>query len=79
MGFKYSGLEIEAAGKVVPSWEAGPEGPGLQSIACTVRLKTSESPERLKALEGELEKRCPVGNTLRRAGVKMAVSWEVSQ
>lgn len=62
---------------MAPSWEAGPEGPGIKSITCTIRLKTLEPRERLKALQAELEKRCPVGNTLRRAGVKMEIDWQV--
>lgn len=69
---------MEATGVVAPSWEPGSEGPGLKSIACTIRLRTSEGSERLKTVQEQLEKRCPVGNTLRRAGVKMEIDWQVT-
>ncbi|HJO74881.1 MAG TPA: hypothetical protein QGH84_06685 [Rhodospirillales bacterium] len=43
----------------------------------TIRVKTSETPERFAKLAKNVEYRCPVMNLFRSAGVEVIADWQL--
>jgi hypothetical protein len=43
----------------------------------TIRVKTSEMPERFAKLAKNVEYRCPVMNLFRSAGVEVIADWQL--
>ncbi|WP_338754203.1 OsmC family protein [Bacillus sp. FJAT-52991] len=77
--FKYSGVEFENSGVLdvrglmgVPS-----VSPHFQRIRYSVQLTTEESFERVEELRQEVERRCPVYNMLKDAGVQVKSTWKI--
>jgi uncharacterized OsmC-like protein len=77
MGFVYTGLECEYRGALDPRGIRGLPGydPHFHTVTGTVRVTTAESDGRLQALAAEVERRCPLYQTISRAGARMEVEW----
>ncbi|WP_203362495.1 OsmC family protein [Bacillus sp. REN10] len=77
--FQYSRVEFENTGVLdvrglmgVPS-----VSPHFQTVRYHVRLTTDESVERVDELRKEVERRCPVYNLLKDAGVHVQSTWTI--
>lgn len=77
MGFKYSGVEIESEGEVDQRGSRGVRGvrPYFNWVKMTIRVKSSETPERFAKLAKNVEFRCPVMNLFRSADVEVTADW----
>jgi uncharacterized OsmC-like protein len=76
-GFRYEGLDLDAAGEVDYRGLMGEPGvrPYFQAVRQTVWVRTDEPETRIAALQAEVERRCPVSTLLRAAGVDLESSW----
>lgn len=79
MGFKYSGVEIESEGEVDQRGSRGVRGvrPYFNWVKMTIRVKSSETPERFAKLAKNVEFRCPVMNLFRSADVEVTADWQL--
>ena len=79
MGFKYSGVEIESEGEVDQRGSRGVRGvrPYFNWVQLTIRVKSSETPERFAKLAKNVEFRCPVMNLFRSADVDVTADWQL--
>lgn len=79
MRFKYSGVEMEAEGEVDQRGSRGVRGvrPYFNWVRMTIRIRSSESPERLERLKKNVEYRCPVMNLFRSADVPVEADWQL--
>lgn len=79
MGFKYSGVEIESEGEVDQRGSRGVRGvrPYFNWVKMTIRVKSSETPERFAKLAKNVEYRCPVMNLFRSADVEVTADWQL--
>lgn len=79
MGFKYSGVEIESEGEVDQRGSRGVRGvrPYFNWVKLTIRVKSSETPERFAKLAKNVEFRCPVMNLFRSADVDVTADWQL--
>lgn len=77
MGFQYSGVDMEASGQIDVRGPKGVPGvrPYFEKVDVTIKVKTSESQERVEKLAANVEHRCPVTNLFRGAGVALNVRW----
>ena len=75
--FRFSGVEFENVGYIDLRGLMGAEGvlPHFQKVRFEVIISTEESDERIAELKAEVEKRCPVFNLLRDAGVPIEADW----
>ena len=77
MGFKYSGIEFDAAFTIDIRGRKGMRGvtPHFQTVKLEVRVRTKGDLERLDAVVEETQNRCPVYNLIKDAGVKIDTVW----
>ncbi|MFX3623874.1 MAG: OsmC family protein [Ectobacillus sp.] len=75
--FSYEGVEFENNGTLDLQGLAGVDGvsPHFQSVSFDVIFRTDESASRIEELKEEVEKRCPVYNLLKDAGVRIESNW----
>lgn len=75
--FSYSAVEFKNAGTIDLQGLMGVEGvsPHFQQVNFNVLLKTEESEARIEELKEKVEKRCPVMNLLKDAGVAIQSNW----
>lgn len=76
-GFIYDGIEFEAAFTIDIRGRMGVETvrPHFQTIRMQAVVSTSESEERLREVVEETERRCPVFNLIKDAGVRTEMMW----
>ncbi|MEY8292714.1 OsmC family protein [Carnobacteriaceae bacterium 52-44] len=77
-GFSFGDLEFETNGDLDPRGYQGVEGVQTyyQSVEVTVVMETEESDEAFENLAKEVERRCPLFNLLKDAGVEVISNWE---
>jgi len=77
LGFAYRGIEFEAEFTIDIRGRMGhPEvRPHFQTVRLQAIIDTDEPEGRLAALVEETERRCPVFNLLRDAGVRLEMHW----
>lgn len=75
--FIYQGVDFENSGILDLQGLMGVEGvsPSFQSVNFDVIFRTAETDLRLEELKEEVEKRCPVYNLLKDAGVRIESKW----
>lgn len=79
--FTYRGIEYATSGKLDPRGYKGVEGVKtyFQSVRLDVIVDTDESEEALQRVAEVAEKRCPVYNLLKDAGVAIESNWVKKQ
>ncbi|MED4729459.1 OsmC family protein [Aneurinibacillus migulanus] len=77
LGFTFTGIEFETTGIIDTRGLMGEEGvsPHFQKIRFQVNIQTEESEEKIEQLKQEVERRCPVFNLFKDAGIKVDVRW----
>ncbi len=78
LNFSFTGIEFETSGVIDTRGIMGEEGvsPHFQRVRFVVQIATGESDERLEQLKETAERRCPVFNLLKDAGVDLHVIWQ---
>ncbi|WP_050616522.1 OsmC family protein [Bacillus testis] len=78
-GFSYSGLSFSNSGKLDARGLSGVEGVTtyFQTVSFEAVFETEERDENLQALKEEVEKRCPIYNLLKDAGVAVDSQWKI--
>ncbi|MUV36835.1 hypothetical protein JNUCC1_00639 [Lentibacillus sp. JNUCC-1] len=78
-GFTYQGLEFSADGSLDPRGYLGVADVQtyFQKVDLTIILDTSENQDAIDQLQYVVEKRCPLFNLLKDAGVEINSSWTV--
>lgn len=76
--FIYEGADFTNEGSLDIRGLQGVAGvsPHFQTVRYTVEIQTDESEERVGQLQAEVEKRCPILNLLKDAGVKVESDWK---
>lgn len=76
--FSFGNLEFKTNGDLDPRGYQGVEGVQTyyQSVEVTVVMETEESDEAFENLANEVERRCPLFNLLKDAGVEVISNWE---
>lgn len=77
LGFSFSELSFDVEGVIDLRGLMGVAGVSthFQSLVFHVKIKTTESDERLQALQTAVATRCPVYNLLRDANVALETCW----
>jgi len=77
LGFAYRGIEFEAEYTIDIRGRMGhPEvRPHFQTVRVQALVDSDEPEQRLAAVVAETERRCPVFNLLRDAGVRLDMHW----
>ena len=77
MNFQYSGIEFEGSFTIDIRGRMGMREvrPHFQTIKVQAVVSTGESETRLREVVEETEKRCPVFNLIKDAGVNLEVLW----
>jgi len=77
MEFKFDGVDFHADGVLDLRGLLGtaPVTRHFTGVEFQVRIKTTESPERLVELQAKVHDRCPALNLLKDAGVKVNATW----
>ena len=77
LGFAYRGIEFEAEFPIDIRGRLGHPDvrPHFQTVRVQALVDTGEPEERLAAVVAETERRCPVFNLLRDAGVGLEMHW----
>src|SRR5690625_2133655 len=77
MNFSYEELKYSADGKLDRRGYHGAEGVQtyFQEIEIKLEIETEESDERLSQLVAEVERRCPLYNLAKDAGVEVIINW----
>ncbi|MDC3411970.1 OsmC family protein [Aquibacillus sp. 3ASR75-11] len=77
LNFSYTGIEFENEGLLDLRGMNGVEGvsPHFQKVTFKVIIDTDESDNRLKQLNEEVIRRCPVYNLLKDAGIELESPW----
>lgn len=75
--FSYQGLEFKNSGTLDLRGINGVEGvrTHFQTVDIEIIFDTNESPEQIEKLKETVEKRCPVYNLLKDAGVELKANW----
>jgi len=75
--FSFQGVEFKNNGTIDLRGLMGVEGvsPHFQSVKFEAIFTTDESDSRIEELKEEVEKRCPVFNLIKDAGVKIESNW----
>lgn len=75
--FSYQGLEFKNAGTLDLRGFSGVEGVSthFQTVEIEVIFDTDESIEQIERIKETVEKRCPVYNLLKDAGVHLKANW----
>lgn len=75
--FSYSGLEFENSGTLDLRGINGVDGvrTHFQTVDIEILFDTDESIEKIERLKETVEKRCPVFNLLKDAGVQLNANW----
>ncbi|RSK32610.1 OsmC family protein [Bhargavaea beijingensis] len=75
--FKYEGLQYDASGTLDPRGFRGVEGVQtyFRTVDLNVVVETEENEEALERLKETVEKRCPLYNLLKDAGVEVNSHW----
>lgn len=75
--FSYDAVDFHNKGSIDVQGLMGVKGvsPHFQSVDFTVTIKTNESDDRIEQLKEAVEKRCPVMNLFRDAGVPVQSIW----
>lgn len=75
--FSYQGVDFVNEGTLDLQGLMGVEGisPHFQNVNFDVIISTNEDLSRIEELRDEVEKRCPVYNLLKDAGVKIETNW----
>lgn len=75
--FSFQGVEFKNNGTIDTRGMMGVEGvsPHFQSVNFEAIFTTDESDSRIEELKEEVEKRCPVFNLIKDAGVKIESNW----
>lgn len=76
-GFTFGNLEYALDGDLDPRGYQGVEGVQTyyQSVEINIMVETKESDEAFDALAKEVERRCPLYNLLKDAGVEVVSNW----
>lgn len=77
LGFQLEGIDFDVEGVIDPRGLMGhPDvNPYFQRITIRARVKTTESDERIRALQELVDARCPVFTLIRAAGVPVDTQW----
>lgn len=77
LNFSYSGLEFKNAGTLDLRGFNGVEGVSthFQTVDINIIFDTNESLAQIEKLKETVEKRCPVYNLLKDAGVQLQANW----
>lgn len=77
LGFAYGGIEFEAEFTIEIHGRMGRPDvrPHFQTVRVQALVDSDEPEERLAAVVEETERRCPVFNLLRDAGVRLEMHW----
>lgn len=77
MEFDLQGLTFKAKGEFDPRGFMGDPNVRtyFETVTVDVKVKTSESEERIKELQKQVESRCPVYGTFFAADIKMKGTW----
>ncbi|WLR50810.1 OsmC family protein [Bacillus tianshenii] len=75
--FSFEAVDFANDGTLDLQGLMGVEGvsPHFQTVNFEVKIKTNESDERLEVLKEEVERRCPVYNLIKDAGVDIESKW----
>lgn len=78
LGFSYKNIEYSTDGKLDPRGYQGIDDviTYFQTVAVTITIETEESDSALKILAKNVEKRCPLYNLLKDAGVEVITNWD---
>jgi uncharacterized OsmC-like protein len=76
-GFAYRGITFDAEFRIDIRGRMGHPGvrPHFQVVRVEAVVETNESEEELASIVEETERRCPVFNLIRDAGVRLEVRW----
>lgn len=79
--FSYEGLEYDASGTLDPRGFRGVEGVQtyFQSVQLNMVVETGEDVDALERLKETVEKRCPLYNLLKDAGVEVISNWTIKK
>ncbi|HET7629181.1 MAG TPA: OsmC family protein [Bacillales bacterium] len=77
MDFDLAGMTFEISGSYDSrGLKSGAEvRPNFRTLEIRVNVETTESEERLKRLQEETDRRCPVFSTLEAAGIEVSIDW----
>src|SRR5690606_29770262 len=77
LNFTYKGLEYETNGTLDPRAYQGVEGvlTYFQTVTINIAVDTEETEEALEQFKNTVEKRCPLYNLLKDAGVEVISNW----
>lgn len=77
MNFQYSGIEFEGAFSIDIRGRMGMKEvrPHFQTVKVQALVSTEETESKLREVVEETEKRCPVFNLIKDAGVKLEMVW----
>lgn len=77
LDFSYSNVSFQNKGTLDLRGLAGDPNvsPHFQTVSYEVQITTDEDDEKLHALIDAVEKRCPVLNLIKDAGVKVSANW----
>lgn len=77
LDFSFRNLKAHSIGIVDRRGVLGAEGvsPHFQKVENTIWFETEESEERIEQLKEIVEKRCPVYNLFKDAGVEIELNW----
>ncbi|MBM7540987.1 OsmC family protein [Amphibacillus cookii] len=78
IGFDLQALSFNITGVFDPRGFMGDHSvrPYFEEVTVEVKVTTTEPPERIAALQAEVESRCPVYTLLKAADVKLKDKWE---
>lgn len=79
IGFEYGDIDYSCDAEIDPRGVNGVEGfrPYFEKVTVTKTIRTNEPAERIEKLKKNVEKRCPVSNLIRDAGVDLHIEWIV--
>lgn len=79
--FSFEDVEFNNSGVIDLRGLSGVEGvsPHFKKVRFEVLLTTSESEERVEELKAEVERRCPVFNLIKDAGVEIDAKWKIAK
>src|SRR5690625_2670656 len=79
MEFDLQGLSIQASGEFDPRGFMGDPNVRtyFETVTLDVKVKTTESTERLEELQKQVASRCPVFGTFAAANIEMKDSWTI--
>ncbi len=79
MKFEYGDVNYTCDAEIDVRGAKGVQGvrPYFEKVTVIKTFRTNESPERVQKLKANVERRCPVSNLIRDAGVDLHIEWVI--